>query len=229
MMDWASKIQMLSIVILPVLFAITLHEAAHGWVASKFGDMTAKFLGRVTLNPVKHIDPVGTILIPLMMYLTTGFIFGYAKPVPVNFRNLRDPKRDMIWVAAAGPVMNLFLAFSCGLIFRLLLTLPTGPEGGAVWFLRPVRLMMLEGIKWNVLLAVFNMIPIPPLDGGRVMVGLLPPRQSYAYSQIEPFGFIVIFILMLWDPLGFMRGVVYPLIAVISSLIAGFNPFAFRF
>lgn len=229
MIDVASKIQMLSIAVLPILFAITLHEAAHGYVASRLGDMTAKMLGRVTLNPLKHIDPFGTIIIPLMMYLTTGFVFGYAKPVPVNYRNLRDPKRDMVWVAAAGPGTNLILALACGLVFRLLTGLPLQPGDTALWFVRPLSLMMVEGIKWNVLLAIFNMIPVPPLDGGRVMVGLLPPRQSTAYSQIEPFGFLIILALMFLNPLNIMRGLVYPLIGFIASLIAGFNPFFLHF
>jgi Zn-dependent protease len=228
MIDWFSKIQMLSVALLPILFAITLHEAAHGWVAFKLGDPTAKLLGRVTLNPLKHIDLIGTVIIPIMMYISTGFVFGYAKPVPVNYQGLRDPKRDMVWVAAAGPGTNLLLAIGCGFLFRTLNSLPMIQGDPLMWLIYPLKLMMLEGVKWNVLLGVFNLIPIPPLDGGRVLVGLLPPRQSYAYSRIEPFGFMIILAFMLFDPLHIMRGVIYPLIQLIATLIAGFNPFFYR-
>jgi len=194
-MNFNHIIQQISISALPILLAVILHEVAHGWVANRRGDPTARMMGRLTLNPLSHIDPVGTILIPIFLLIATkgGFVFGWAKPVPVNFMNLRRPKEDMVWVAGAGPATNLLLAAACGLLFRLMVTINPGlilhlrPGGGpsgwndpAAIVLVPLLLMLLEAVKWNVVLAVFNMIPIPPLDGGRVMVGLLPDRQSAA-------------------------------------------------
>jgi Zn-dependent protease len=188
--DFANLIQTIVLYALPVLFAITVHEAAHGYAARHFGDNTAYVMGRVTLNPLKHIDPVGTILMPLMLYFATSgaFVFGYAKPVPVQFGKLRNPKRDMIWVALAGPGVNLVQAFFWG---ALLLTLQ-GIGVTEVFFLK----MCQGGILVNVVMFVFNLFPLPPLDGGRVLVGLLPYRQAELVSRIEPWGFFIVMALV---------------------------------
>lgn len=189
-MDFADLIQTVVLYALPVLFAITVHEAAHGYAARHFGDNTAYVMGRVTLNPLKHIDPVGTILMPLMLYIATSgaFVFGYAKPVPVQFGKLRNPKRDMIWVALAGPGVNLIQAFFWG---ALLLTLQ-GIGVTEVFFLK----MCQGGVLVNVVMFVFNLFPLPPLDGGRVLVGLLPYRQAELVSRIEPWGFFIVMALV---------------------------------
>ncbi len=190
-MDFANLIQTVAIYALPVLFAITVHEAAHGYVARYFGDNTAWTLGRVTLNPVKHIDPLGTILMPLLLYFATSgaFLFGYAKPVPVRFGNLRNPKRDMIWVALAGPGANLIQAVLWGIAFYLL----QGAGVSEPFFIK----MCQAGILVNIVMMVFNLFPLPPLDGGRVLVGLLPWRQAEFVSRIEPWGFFVVMALVI--------------------------------
>ncbi len=185
-MDIAQLIQTVAIYALPVLFAITVHEAAHGYAARHFGDNTAYVLGRITLNPVKHIDPVGTILMPLMLYFATSgaFLFGYAKPVPVRFGNLRNPKRDMIWVALAGPGANLAQALGWGVLFYLLIGVGVDER----FFLT----MCKAGITVNLVMFAFNLFPLPPLDGGRILVGLLPYKQAELVSRIEPWGFFVV-------------------------------------
>ena len=171
--------------IIPVILAITLHEAAHGYVARIFGDTTAWALGRVTLNPFKHIDPFGTIILPgLLLLARSPFLFGYAKPVPVNFSRLRNPKRDMVWVAVAGPATNILLATASALLLHLT---PYVPEPASDWIARNLA----NSILINVVLAVFNMIPIPPLDGGRVAVGLLPGPLSRPLAQLEPYGLFI--------------------------------------
>jgi Zn-dependent protease len=183
-----SIIQAIAVYAIPVLFAITVHEAAHGYVARMLGDNTAYVLGRVTLNPVKHIDPLGTIVIPLGMLLATGFMFGWAKPVPVNWGSLRSPKRDMIWVAAAGPGANLVMAIAWALLLRLVAMF-----GVQERFIYEVA---QAGIQVNLIFMALNLLPIPPLDGGRIVSGLLPTRMSLAYSRIEPFGLIILLVLM---------------------------------
>jgi Zn-dependent protease len=190
-MDIANLIQTVLIYALPVLFAITVHEAAHGYAARHFGDNTAYMLGRITLNPIKHIDPMGTILMPLMLYFATSgaFLFGYAKPVPVQFGNLRNPKRDMVWVALAGPGANLIQAVIWGvLLYFLLGTGMTEP-----FFIK----MCQGGMLVNVVMFAFNLFPLPPLDGGRILVGLLPYRQAELVSRIEPYGFFIVMGLVL--------------------------------
>ncbi|HEX5286611.1 MAG TPA: site-2 protease family protein [Polaromonas sp.] len=190
-MDIANLIQTIAIYALPVLFAITVHEAAHGYVARHFGDNTAYMLGRVTLNPLKHIDPIGTIAMPLLLYFATSgaFLFGYAKPVPVNFGQLRNPKRDMIWVALAGPGANLIQALLWGILLYLLL-------GAAVT--EPFFIKMCQGgILVNVVMFVFNLFPLPPLDGGRILVGLLPYKQAALVSRVEPWGFFIVMALII--------------------------------
>jgi Zn-dependent protease len=184
--DIAHLIQTVAIYALPVLFAITVHEAAHGYAALHFGDKTAWSMGRITLNPAKHIDPVGTILMPLLLYFATSgaFLFGYAKPVPVRFSNLKNPKRDMIWVALAGPGANLAMALAWGIALYLL-------QGIGVT--EPFFLKMCQGgVLVNVVMFVFNLFPLPPLDGGRILVGLLPMKQALAVSRIEPWGFFIV-------------------------------------
>ena len=178
-------IQTITVYAIPVIFAITLHEAAHGYVAKYFGDSTAYLQGRVSLNPIKHVDPVGTILIPLVLALVSApFLFGYAKPVPVNFGNLRNPKRDMIWVALAGPASNLVQAFLWVGVGAVLDAIdPTEPFFGEI---------VSAGVVVNCVIFAFNLIPVPPLDGGRIVVGLLPDRAALAYSRIEPYGFVIV-------------------------------------
>ena len=191
-MDIAQLIQSIAIWALPVLFSITVHEAAHGYAARHFGDNTAYMLGRITLNPIKHIDPVGTILMPLMLYFATSgaFLFGYAKPVPVRFGNLRNPKRDMVWVALAGPGANLAQA----LIWGTLLLVLSGSGVTEPFFLK----MCQGGVLVNVVMFVFNLFPLPPLDGGRILVGLLPHRQAEMVSRIEPWGFFIVMALVIF-------------------------------
>jgi Zn-dependent protease len=198
-------LQTLLIWIIPILFAITLHEAAHGWVASKFGDHTARMMGRVTLNPVKHIDPVGTILVPAaLLIMSTGFIFGWAKPVPINFNALRSPKSGMIWVALAGPGANLIMAIGWLLVFFL-----------AIKMNIPILQRMADaGILINILLAVFNLLPIPPLDGSRVISALLPNPLAYKYNQLEQYGLFILIGLMYFG--GFTK-IVKPMVELVLS------------
>lgn len=177
-------IQTITVYAIPVIFAITLHEAAHGYVAKHFGDATAFVQGRVTLNPLKHIDPLGTIVIPLVLALLFGFVFGYAKPVPVHFGNLRNPKRDMIWVALAGPAANFVQALLWLVVYLV------GYNAGVK---EPFFYLVTQaGIIVNCMVFAFNLFPIPPLDGGRVLMGVLPMRASLALSRIEPYGFFVV-------------------------------------
>lgn len=193
-------IQTIAVYAIPVLLAITLHEAAHGYVARMFGDSTAWMLGRVTLNPLKHIDPIGTILVPGAILLLSslgggGMLFGWAKPVPVNYGHLRNPKRDMIWVAAAGPGSNLLQAILWALVFKLALAF--GIEE------RFVYLVAQAGISVNLVLMALNLLPLPPLDGGRIAVGLLPGRAAWALSRVEPYGFFILLALLVTGTLGF--------------------------
>ena len=190
-MDLAQIIQTVTLYAIPVLFAITLHEAAHGYVARHYGDPTAYLLGRVTLNPVKHIDPLGTIAMPLLLYFATAgnFLFGYAKPVPVNFGRLRNPKRDMVWVALAGPGANFVQAVAWTLGLYLLLALGVDER---FWLD-----MCRAGVGVNLVMFAFNLFPLPPLDGGRILVGLLPWRQASWLARVEPWGFFIVMGLVL--------------------------------
>lgn len=211
-----SLIQKIAVFAIPVIFAITLHEAAHGYIAMKFGDKTAWMLGRVTANPLKHIDPVGTIGLPLFLLLMSklaggpALLFGWAKPVPVNFSALRHPKRDMIWVAAAGPVANLLMALVWGLLIQVGHVLHNGFASA------PLMLMGAAGIFINTILAALNLLPLPPLDGGRIAVGLLPPGPSIALARMEPYGFFVLIALMFTGLLSFLM---LPLMNLFMSLV----------
>ena len=195
-MEFTQLIQTVLIYALPVLFAITIHEAAHGYAARHFGDNTAAMMGRITLNPIKHIDPVGTILMPLMLYFATSgaFLFGYAKPVPVRFDQLRNPKRDMIWVALAGPASNFVQAIFWALVLVLLVGLGQNER----FFLEMCR----AGITVNLVMWAFNLFPLPPLDGGRILVGLLPWKQAQAVARVEPYGFFIVMGLVLLGVVG---------------------------
>ena len=190
-MDLTNLLQTVLIYALPVLFAITVHEAAHGYAARHFGDPTATVLGRVTLNPIPHIDTIGTVLMPLLLYFATSgaFLFGYAKPVPVDFGRLRRPKRDMIWVALAGPASN----FAQAILWALGLVLLAALDIEETFFVK----MCEAGVLVNLVMWAFNLFPLPPLDGGRILVGLLPWRQAQAVARIEPWGFFIVLGLVL--------------------------------
>ena len=208
-MDLAALIQTIAIAALPVIFAITLHEAAHGYVARYFGDPTAWQAGRISLNPLRHIDPVGTLLVPGLIlatsYLAAGsaMLFGWAKPVPVNFGNLRHPKQDMFWVAAAGPAANLVMAVFWAGMIKLSMLL----SGNA--YSQPLALMGMAGVSINAVLAVLNLLPIPPLDGGRIAVSLLPHRQAWLLAKLEPYGLFILLGLVATGLLGVIIGPFY--------------------
>ncbi|MHB0918612.1 MAG: site-2 protease family protein [Thiobacillus sp.] len=216
-MEELTLIGKIAIFALPVIFAITLHEAAHGYVARYFGDMTAAAAGRITLNPLKHIDPVGTILVPLVILLTSkllgggAILFGWAKPVPVNFGQLRRPKQDMLWVAAAGPGINFVMAVFWALMIQL------GHALGNDFVSAPLMLMGAAGVFINVILMALNLIPLPPLDGGRIAVSLLPVRLAMQYARLEPYGLFILLGLLFTGVLGI---ILWPLISLFIGLIA---------
>jgi Zn-dependent protease len=201
-MDVSALVQTVAIYALPVLFAITLHEAAHGYVARHFGDMTAYAQGRVSLNPIRHIDPVGTVVVPIVILAssiamgTSGLLFGWAKPVPVNYSALRHPKQNMRWVAAAGPFANLAMAIGWALLMKVSEALP---DSG---FAEPLQLMGFAGIHVNLILMLLNLLPILPLDGGRIVASLLPNRMAWRYSKLEPWGFPILLVLLFTSLLG---------------------------
>lgn len=211
-----SLLQKIAIWALPVLFAITVHEVAHGWTARRFGDRTAEMMGRLTLNPVKHIDPVGTIIVPLALLAMGGFIFGWAKPVPVAQGNLRNPRRDMALVSAAGPLSNLIMAILWALIAKLAIM------ANLAGVTEPLALMGAAGVLINIVLAVLNLLPLPPLDGGRVMSNLLPPRMSDQFDRLEPFGLLILVVLLatgvlaqiLGPPVYYMRQILFSIVGL---------------
>ena len=195
-----TPLQNLAIWALPVLFAVTVHEAAHGWVAALLGDKTAWMLGRVTLNPIKHVDPMGTLLVPgLLILMSSPFVMGWAKPVPITPQNLRNPKRDMALVAAAGPLSNLLMA----IIWAALAKLGFALGGTLDWVATPLVLMGYAGIAVNAMFFVFNLLPLPPLDGGRILVSVLPDRLGWQLSRIEPYGLLIVLALVLTPVAGY--------------------------
>ncbi|HQT43373.1 MAG TPA: site-2 protease family protein [Halothiobacillus sp.] len=206
-------IQKIAIGLLPIMLAVTVHEAAHAYAANFFGDGTAKFLGRMTLNPIKHIDPLGTIIIPLAMFILTSFVFGWAKPVPVNARNFKNPRRDMALVALAGPASNILMAFAWAGMTAIGVA---GLSSGA-WYAEPLSLMGQIGIFVNILLAVFNLLPLPPLDGGRVLVAVLPPTAANKVAMLEPWGFPILLLLLFSGALSFV------LSPILFAALAWFN------
>lgn len=203
-------IQKIAIYALPVIFAITVHEAAHGYAAKHFGDMTAFQAGRITLNPLKHIDLFGTIILPAMTVMLGGILFGWAKPVPVDFRRLRQPKKDMLWVAAAGPASNFVMAIFWALVLKFSVHAPEA-------FVLPMGLMAKAGVTINIVLMVLNLLPLPPLDGGRIAVSLLPMQLARPFAQIERYGFIILIILLFSGVLG---RILEPLINLVYALIS---------
>lgn len=215
----ATTIQKITIWILPVLLAVSLHEAAHAWMADRKGDSTARLLGRLTFNPLKHIDPIGTILVPTLMIIFTGFAFGWAKPVPVDARNLKNPKKDMMWVALAGPASNFIMALIWAFLLHISVMFVDSRSVISLFFL----LMPVAGITINVILGVLNLLPIPPLDGGRIMAGLLSPRASLQYSKIEPYGFFIIIGLMLTGLLSYIIFPVISLVLITLSTVSGLD------
>jgi Zn-dependent protease len=199
MMDELTLVQRIVVWILPVVFAITVHEVAHGWIAKKYGDNTASVLGRLTLNPIKHIDLLGTIILPGLLLITgTGFIFGWAKPVPVDPRNFKNPLQDMAIVALAGPVSNLLMALGWALITRLGVTIGAGTETISL----PLIYSGVAGISINLVLALINLLPIPPLDGSRILAGMLPSYWAWQYNRLERYGFIILLLLLYTNLLG---------------------------
>ena len=215
-MDELTLVQRLAVLVLPVILAITVHEAAHGYVADRLGDRTARMLGRITLNPLRHIDPIGTVLLPLGMYALTGFMFGWAKPVPVNPRNLGNPRRDMAIVAVAGPLSNLVMA----VLWSIAILVGGWLLPVSTWVGAPLVFMGAAGVLINVILLVLNMIPLPPLDGGRVLVGLLPAKLARVVSQVEPYGLFILIALLVTGVLG---RIVLPFVIGAIVLLPGSN------
>ncbi len=213
-MNVLNHIQLLAVLALPVILAITVHEAAHGWVANRLGDRTALEQGRVTFNPLKHIDPIGTVLVPAVTFLFAGFLFGWAKPVPVNPRRLHHPRRDMALVAVAGPASNLAMSLTWGVLILAGLALLDISE----WVALPLIYMGAAGVVINVFLMVLNLVPLLPLDGGRVLNAMLPPRWSYYFSRLEPFGLIILVVLLVS---GVLTSVLLPLVIGTVDLLPG--------
>jgi len=220
-MDIQSILRQLAISAPAILIAITFHEVAHGWVANKLGDPTAKFMGRLTLNPLAHIDPVGTVLMPalLIIFSQGQFVFGYARPVPINPFNFKNPRKGMALSAAGGPITNILLAAISALLIRLLVLPLSGvvPEGVAESVLKPLYLMLSSSVVINIVLAAFNLIPVPPLDGGRILVGLVSERQAVALGKLEPYGMIIVIILVVT---GIARLFITPIVKVLLTILS---------
>ena len=232
-MDFANIVQNITIYALPIIFAVCSHEAAHGFMANRLGDPTARLLGRLTLNPLRHIDLFGTILIPLALIISqAGIIIGYAKPVPVNYFNFKNPKKDMVRVASSGPLTNFLLALLSGILLRLIFFakpdlinlaraehMPADSGGMVVFLLYPLLLMLAFSVQLNIILGVFNLIPIPPLDGGRIMMGFLSDRKAQLLGRLEPYGFLILLFFIMFDPFGLMRKYVFGLMDVLTRLV----------
>jgi Zn-dependent protease len=211
-----TTLETIAVAIIPMVYAVVLHEIAHGWVAWRLGDDTAYRMGRLTLNPISHIDPIGTILVPLVLLLVAGFAFGWAKPVPVNFSQLRHPRRDMAVVAAAGPAANLIMAIFWIIIIKLAAMLPesTGGLAYALFY------MALFGVLVNIVLMLFNLIPIPPADGGRIAAGVLPPKAAQMLSRIEPYGLIILVVLLATGIIGkLLQPVIQSVLKLVQTII----------
>ncbi len=206
-------IQKITVYALPVIFAITLHEAAHGYAAKHFGDTTAFMLGRISINPLRHIDPIGTILVPLLSLMLGGILFGWAKPVPVNFSQLRNPKKDMFWVAAAGPLANLAMAIFWAFMIKIASLIPGSS------FALPLALMGQAGVMINAVLMILNLLPLPPLDGGRIAVSLLPHHLAYRYAMVEPYGMFILVGLLFTGILG---SILWPFVTLFIKVLSVF-------
>lgn len=215
MMEELTLVQKIVVWALPVIFAITVHEVAHGWVAKKYGDNTAYAQGRLTLNPIHHIDPLGTIVLPIVCLLLGGFIFGWAKPIPVNGRYFKSPRKDMAMVALAGPVANLLMALAWALIARV------GVTVNIETVTLPLAYMGIAGISINLVLAVLNLIPLPPLDGSRIITAMLSNNMAYKYNQLEPYGFYILLALMMTPILGLVMSLPMALLQPLFYGIAG--------
>ncbi len=219
-MDFASTVQHLIIAAIPILVAITFHEVAHGFVANKLGDPTAKMMGRLTLNPLAHIDPIGTVIVPVMLFILSNgaFIFGTAKPVPVNFYNLKRPRRDSALVSAAGPATNIMIAFFSILVYILIQVIfpPSSSSAFNQKIITPLVIMVQYSISFNIFIAAFNLFPVPPLDGGRIATSLLPTKYAYHFSKLEPYGILIV--LALWFT-GIAHYIIVPIQALIEIII----------
>lgn len=225
-MEELNLAQRIAVWALPLIFAVTVHEAAHGWVADRLGDPTARNMGRITLNPIPHIDPVGTLLVPMLMLSFTGFLIGWAKPVPVSVERLRSPKRDMAIVAAAGPAVNLIMA----IVWTLILLLAHSLIHSLQFVALPLLLMSVAGVFINLVLMAINLLPVPPLDGGRVVTGLLPLAAARVYARIEPFGMVILILLLISGVVGMILApIVFGSIQVLpgSDLVLGILPTLF--
>jgi Zn-dependent protease len=211
--QWAEMLRQATTWILPIIFAVTFHEAAHGFVANRLGDDTARREGRVTFNPLRHIDPFGTVLLPAILYISSGFLFGYAKPVPVNFGRLHHPRRDMVLVALAGPGTNVLLAIASSLLFY---TVGLAPDSSAEWLARN----LVNSLQINAVLCVFNMLPFPPLDGGRVAVGILPRFLALPLARVEPYGMMILLLLFVVSYAGASLGLGFNLLGLLIGVPA---------